>query len=139
MPSWDWPCSRRCSPLVQLAALAVAWAVYARGSRSRAGLAVACAASVVGFVAFAKVLSPQFLVWLLPLVPLVLGRAGLIACGLLAAALVTTQLWFPFHYWEVVALKDTTWLVLVRNLLLVALFAVLVAAIRREREVSRSE
>jgi uncharacterized membrane protein len=124
--------------LVQIAALAAVWVLYARGPRSRAGLAAACAASVVGFVAFAKVLSPQFLVWLVPLVPLVLGRVGLLACGLLAAALVTTQLWFPFRYWDVVTLGNATWLVLARNLLLVALFAVLLVAIRRERGELRS-
>jgi hypothetical protein len=68
----------------------------------------------------------------------VLGRAGLVACGLLAAGLVTTQLWFPFRYWDVVALENATWLVLVRNLMLVALFAVLLLAIRGERGELRS-
>jgi hypothetical protein len=63
---------------------------------------------------------------------------GLAASSLLAAALVTTQLWFPFRYWDVVALGNATWLVLVRDLLLVALFVVLVSTSRREREAPRS-
>jgi hypothetical protein len=92
----------------------------------------------VAFVAFAKVLSPQFLIWLIPVVPLVLGRIGVIAAGLLAGAVVTTQLFFPYRYWRVVALENDAWLVVMRNALLIALFAVLLVAIRREREEPRS-
>jgi hypothetical protein len=72
-------------------------------------------------------------------VPLVAGSAGLTAAGLLAAGLVTTQLWFPHRYWDVVALEPVGVLVLVRDLLLVALFAVLlVAAIRPGSGAARS-
>jgi hypothetical protein len=124
--------------IVQFAAVAAAWVLFARGRGGRAAFLAAGAASVVALVAFAKVLSPQFLIWLIPLVPLVLGRVGVIASTLLAAALVTTQLWFPYRYWDMVALESATWLVLARNLLLVALFAVLLVAIRRAREAPRS-
>jgi uncharacterized membrane protein len=124
--------------VVQFAAVAAAWAIFALRGARRASFLAAAAASVVGFIAFAKVLSPQFLIWLIPLVPLVLGRVGVIASTLLAAALVTTQLWFPSRYWDMVALENATWLVLVRNILLVALFAVLLVAIRRGREAPRT-
>jgi uncharacterized membrane protein len=110
------------SVLQGLALLAV-WLVARRGS-----FLAAAAAALTAFVAFGKVLSPQFLVWLLPLVPLVAGATGLTASGLLAAALVTTQLWFPYRYWDVVALEPVGVLVLLRDLLLVALFAVLLVA-----------
>jgi hypothetical protein len=53
--------------------------------------------------------------------------------------MVTTQLWFPFRYWDVVALEPVGWLVVVRNLLLVALYAILLVALsRRGREGTRT-
>jgi uncharacterized membrane protein len=115
---------------LQLVALVAVWLFFARGRPDRERLLVASAGAVVAFIAFGKVLSPQFLIWLLPLIPLVGGTAGIAVCWLFAGALVTTQLWFPHRYWDVVALEPAGWLVLVRDLLLVALLAVLVAAIR---------
>lgn len=92
------------------------------------------AAALVAFVALGKVLSPQFLIWLVPLVPLVGGRRGLHASTLLAVALVLTQLWFPTRYWDLA--RDLaplpSGLVLARDLVLVALLVVLVRDRRRE-------
>ncbi len=113
--------------VLQAAALIVTWVWFAHGPVTRERLVRASAAAVCGFVAFSKVLSPQFLIWLVPLVPLVRGRRGLAASALLAVALVLTQLWFPFRYWDLVLHFRTipSWLVLLRDLTLVALFAVL--------------
>jgi hypothetical protein len=74
------------------------------------------------------VLSPQFLLWLLPVVPLVRGRRGVAPGALLACALVLTQLWFPYRYMALAYQFDplASWLVLARDLVLVALFVVLV-------------
>ena len=121
-----------------VAALLAVWVVFARGRMERDRLMIASAAAVVAFIAFGKVLSPQFLIWLIALVPLVAGTVGVAACWLLAAALVTTQIWFPYRYWDVVALQPVGWLVLLRDVLLVALFAVLLAAIRPGSADSRS-
>jgi hypothetical protein len=92
------------------------------------------AAALVAFVALGKVVSPQFLIWLVPVVPLVAGRRGVRASVLLAIALVLTQLWFPTRYWdlarELAALPSV--LVLARDLVLVALLVVLVRGSRRE-------
>jgi hypothetical protein len=107
-------------------ALCALWIVFARRRAEVDALLAASAAAVAAFVAFGKVLSPQFLVWLVPLVPLVAGGTGLAAAAVLGAALVTTQLWFPHRYWDVVALEAVGWLVLVRDLVLVALFVVLI-------------
>ena len=73
-------------------------------------------------------LSPQFLIWLVPVVPLVAGLRGLRASVLLAAALVLTQLWFPSRYWDLARELDPlpSTLVLLRDLVLVALLVVLV-------------
>ena len=123
----------------QLVAVGVVWAVFAARDRGREGLLTAGAASVAAFIAFGKVLSPQFLIWLVPLVPAVAGAGGLAACTVLLVVLVTTQLWFPFRYWDVVALEPVSWLVLVRNLLLVALYAILLVTLsRRQRGAARS-
>ena len=95
------------------------------------------AAALVAFVALGKVLSPQFLIWLAPVVPLVAGLRGVRASALLAAALALTQLWFPSRYWdlarELAGLPSA--LVLARDLVLVALLVVL---LRRERGSPRS-
>jgi hypothetical protein len=113
-----------------LQALAVIgiWTWFGRGLAERDRLVRACAAAVCAFIAFGKVLSPQFLIWLVPLVVLVRGRRGLAAGALFALALVLTQLWFPFRYWDLAlhfaALPSS--LVLARDLVLLALLAVLV-------------
>ena len=117
--------------VLQAVALVAIWVLAARGPLTPARLAAASAASVVAFVAFGKVLSPQFLIWLVPLVPLVAGRPGIAAAALLGAALVATHLWFPRSYWDMVALEWEGWLVLARNLLLVALALVLAVATGR--------
>ena len=111
--------------VVQAAALVATWVLFARGPASRSRLLLASAAALVAFVSLGKVLSPQFLIWLIPVIPLVAGRRGLTASALLAAALLLTQLWFPYRYWELALQLGTleSWLVLVRDLVLVALFA----------------
>src|SRR5262245_7252677 len=122
---------------LQAAAVVALWIWFAARPRSNRELVAACAGAVAIFVAFGKVLSPQFLIWLIPLVPLVRGRRGLLASGLLAAALVLTQLWFPQRYWDYALRFATTesWLVLARDLVLVALAVVLVV---KERPRARS-
>ncbi len=111
--------------LLQVSAVVGLWVAFARGSADPQRLARYAAAVVVAFVALGKVLSPQFLIWLVPLVA-VAGRRA--AWALLAAALVLTQLWFPFRYWRLALQFDpfASWLVLVRDVVLVALLVALV-------------
>jgi hypothetical protein len=112
--------------LLPLSLLAI-WTAAARGPATPERLVRYSAASVTAFVAFEKVLSPQFMIWLLPLVPLVRGRRGLIASGLLALALLLTQLWFPIRYWDLALhfAPFPSWLVLARDLVLLVLLATL--------------
>ena len=86
---------------------------------------------MVAFVAVGKVLSPQFLIWLLPLVPLVRGRRGFAASALLGLALLLTQVWFPIRYFDLVAFDPfPSWVLLARDVVLVALLVVLTAPAR---------
>jgi hypothetical protein len=95
----------------------------------------ASAAAVCAFVAFGKVLSPQFLIWLIPVVPLVRGRRALWAGALLLAALVLTQVWFPFRYFRLALDFEAglSWVLLARDLVLVALAVLLVWPSHRSR------
>jgi hypothetical protein len=121
------------STLLVLALVGI-WVAAARGPATPERLVRWSAASVAAFVALGKVLSPQFLIWLAPLVPLVAGVRGLRASVLLAAALVLTQLWFPSRYWELARDLDplVSMVVLLRDLTLVAVLIVLVRDTRRE-------
>jgi hypothetical protein len=127
--------------VVQLAVLAyVWWRFAARASASRVMLAEAALAVLVAFVALGKVLSPQFLLWLLPAAGLVSGRRLWAALGLLATACALTRGWFPDRYWSYVFHFDqlVSWLVLARDLALVALLALVVAAVRSPGGAPRS-
>ena len=121
--------------VLQVAALVAVWIAFMRGRPTGEALVRASAAVLVVFVALGKVLSPQFLIWLIPIVPLVRGRRGVLASGLLAVALVLTQLWFPFRYWDLANHFDAepSWLVLARDVLLVALAVVLALPSTAER------
>ena len=121
--------------LVQLAV--IVW-IWLRRPSGKEELLRWSAAAVVAFVALGKVLSPQFLIWLVPLVPLVAGVRGLRASALLAVALLLTQLWFPSRYWDLARELDPfpSTLVLLRDLTLVAVLVVLVRD--RKREPARS-
>jgi Glycosyltransferase family 87 len=124
----------RLSPILQAAAVLLVLVLFARLRPRAETLLLASAATVTGVVAFGKVLSPQFLIWLVPLFALLVSRRTLAAVALFAAALVLTQLWWPTRFLELLELGDVVWLVVVRNVLLVALFALLVVMLRRGGE-----
>jgi hypothetical protein len=112
------------SSVAQVAAVAVALLLFLRARPSGERLTLATAATLAGFLAFARFVSPQYLVWLVPIVPLVGGVAGVVATALLGGALLAGRLWF-FDYREVFALEGIVWLVVGRDLLLVAVYGVL--------------
>ena len=113
------------STIAQLAAVLAVLVLAWRRRDSAPALVLAVTATLVGFTAFAKVISPQFLTWVVPLVPLVAGRAGLRATGLLGAALLLTQV--EQRGWEGLTIESwAVWALLARNVLLVVVFAVLV-------------
>jgi 8-oxo-dGTP pyrophosphatase MutT (NUDIX family) len=115
--------------VAQIAVVVAIWVWFARAHRDRAELVRAAAAVIVAFVALGKVLSPQFLIWLIPFVPLVRGARGLRACSVFAVSLVLTQSWFPHHYWSYALhfSEPVSFLVLARDVVLLALLGVLIA------------
>ncbi|MDX6370853.1 MAG: hypothetical protein QOG93_2355 [Gaiellaceae bacterium] len=128
------------STLVQVGVLGWIWASFARGRGDGEALVRSTAATLCAFVALGKVLSPQFLIWLIPIVPLVRGRRGLWASALLATALVLTQVWFPFRYFRLALGFEAglSWVLLARDLALVALTVLLAFTLRR-RAATRPE
>jgi hypothetical protein len=121
------------STALQAGVLIWIWAAFVRGRSDTEALVRSTAATLCAFVAFGKVLSPQFLIWLIPIVPLVRGRRGLLASALFGVALVLTQLWFPSRYFRLALDFETglSWLLLARDLTLVALVAVLAVRLKR--------
>lgn len=99
-----------------------------RGEESDArALVLASLAAVAAFAAFGKVLSPQFLIWVLPLGALALAWGMPALAGAVLAAVALTLIEFPAHYDDVVAREPAAlWLVALRDAVL-ALAVVLAA------------
>lgn len=118
------------STAVMVALLAaVAWTLWIGLRRARppgdARLFVAAAAAtLVVLLVAGKVLSPQFLVWLLPVAFLVAGRYGPATFAIAAGAMLLTLAYFPDRYWDLVALEPFPIALLVlRDTALIALLA----------------
>ena len=110
------------SSLGALALVLLVARAYWRGPDTDARLVTAFAAAVSAFTVFGKVLSPQFLVWLVPLVPLAAGRRGRLAACAFFAALALALPEYLYAERGLLVQNWTVWLLLVRNALLVAMF-----------------
>jgi hypothetical protein len=123
---WSKAAARLAFPVQAAALLAVAWRSWR--ARGREPLRHA-AAAVLGFVAFGKVLSPQYVAWPLALIGAAEGRAGGRARRLYLPACLATTAIYP---WNIEALGHfETWPVVLlnlRNALLVAVWLVLLLA-----------
>jgi hypothetical protein len=114
-------------------ALALLWLVWRRPTTD--ALVLAALAITLAFVCFSKVLSPQYVVWFLPLAACaaaIPARAARLGAGLAAVASLVTQLWFPGRYFDVV--YQHAWAVVavgVRNALLLAALAATARALAR--------
>jgi hypothetical protein len=87
------------------------------------------AALILAFMLGSKVLSPQYVIWLLTLVPLSFGGlAGVGVSAVFLAACLTTTLVFPYYYTDLMNFRfPGPELLLGRNLLLVLLWVLLLA------------
>jgi uncharacterized membrane protein len=101
------------SAVAVLASIALVTWLYAR---RRLSFLVACAAAVTGFVAFDKVFSAQYVVWLAPFAPL----GGVVASALTVAVLVLTHV--VFSHRGALAAQHDVGLLLARDLAVVLLF-----------------
>lgn len=110
-----------------LALVLLWWSVSRSRSDPREELVRCSAAVVTTAVALGSVLSPQYVIWLIPLVPLAGGRRGAAATLVLALAAILTHLWFPWGYFKYASGLDTnhTMLLLARNLALLATAVIL--------------
>lgn len=92
------------------------------------------AIAIATFIVGGKVFSPQFLIWLLPLIPLIKGRDRGLITGLFAAVLLLTQWEFPARYWELYLLqKHMVVEVAARNLLLGLVLILMMVSLGREQ------
>jgi len=124
MPLWARPALN----IVSLAVIGASWWCAERrrrqGASDDAWYALAPLASVLSLLIFAPILSPQYIVWMLPFAAIVAVRGDrLIACLTLAVTVVTAVSYITVPSAAEGALYGTL-PVLTRNLLLVALFIV---------------
>jgi Glycosyltransferase family 87 len=125
------------STVLEIGTVIAIWIVFARRRNPDAeAVLLAAAAAVAALVAFDRVLSPQYLIWIVPFIPLVRGWRGFHASALLFLALGLTQTWFPQHYWPLATDHEApwSWYLLARDLALVALAGVLLLELSRARD-----
>jgi hypothetical protein len=115
------------------------WIAFARGRGDLRGLARSSTTAVFAFVLLGKVFSPQFLLWLIPLVPLVGGMLALGGSAGLGLSILLTRAYFPGRWSDLIGFEALpTWLLVARDgVLLAVLAALLVAERRRSRDVAR--
>jgi hypothetical protein len=103
---------------------AAAVALLAVGAARRPdprSLVLAALAATAAYAAFGKVLSPQYLVWTLPLMALALAWRMRVLAGALAAAMLLTFFEFPIRYAALLGRDPlTVGVVAARDALLVA-------------------
>jgi hypothetical protein len=124
--------------LAEAAALVTVWFLFARGPRMPRDLLLAVAAAVVGFVAFGKVFSPQYLVWVVAAAPLALGRVRWVALGATVGAALLTRYMYTDGYDDLLQAGRTSWIMLGRNLVLVALFCLLLLELAARGRLDRA-
>ncbi len=64
------------------------------------------AISLLTFILFGKVFSPQYVIWLLPLIPLAMGGGRRMIVALFLVALLLTQYEYPYHYPQLVGMSE---------------------------------
>ncbi len=121
------------SVALSVALVLLAVRAYLAGPDDDARLVTAFAACTTAVVAFGKVLSPQYLTWLVPLVPLAAGRKGRAAAAAFLLALALTQPEYIVDKWGLRHQNWTVWALLGRNAALVLAFVFCLLQLRERR------
>ena len=118
----------------------VALTLSARRLDDVRGLGIAALGSAAAFASLGKVLSPQFMLWLIPLAAVALAWR-MYALGIVTtAAVAATLAWFPDRYFDLVDREDTPLIaVAVRNGLLLLVLLLIAREVRRLVRESRAE
>jgi len=134
----------RAAPLLVFALVLLVYLVIwqaRRGLRATPeAVPVAVLALMVATMCGNKVLSPQHLIWVLPVVALALVAtrwAWRVPAILMFVAMVLTQIEYPGMYWDIIALKPTAIVVIaLRNLTLIGVLATSLFALWRLQRAS---
>jgi hypothetical protein len=121
--------------LAEAAALLWIWLTFSRGRNSGLRLVRASSAAILAFVTLGKVFSPQFLIWLVPVVALAGGTLAVVGCVAVAVAILLTRAYFPSGWHDLLVFAaGPAWLVFARDLLLLCLLGVTMWALVPRRE-----
>jgi hypothetical protein len=118
----------------------VALTLSARRLDDVRGLGIATLGSAAAFASFGKVLSPQFMLWLIPLAAVALAWRMYALGVVTTAAVAATLAWFPDRYFDLVDREGTPLIaVAVRNGLLLLVLVLIAREVRRLVRESRAE
>jgi hypothetical protein len=95
-------------------------------------MVIGALAVTLAFVCFSKVLSPQYMCWLLPIAAAAWWRGAAVGSALVWLASLATQSWFPRSYFDVV--HQHAWAIVavgLRNLILLVALGATVRALAR--------
>jgi Glycosyltransferase family 87 len=124
-PDWGSQLARVALPMQCLAILFVMWRYRRSGMRDGVRYA---GAAILAFMIAGKVLSPQFLIWLIPFVTVLGGETGRLSRSIFLQACIVTTLIYPIIVLKYILDESTLWGVLVlnyRNALLLGLLYLL--------------
>lgn len=121
--------------LAGLVVVLVAVTRQAGRARDPRRLLLAALTAVLALVALGRVLSPQYVLWVLPLAALALAWGRHALAGALSAAIVLTQLEFPSRYLDVLQREPFALaLVAARNLALLAALGLALVELHRHEQ-----
>lgn len=110
--------------------------LFVRGRPTLERLMLASGAALCAWVAFGKVLSPQYLIWLIAPLAMIRGRGWSPHLVALGVAVLLTGLYYPKFYSNYQYARELPWVAVVlgRNLILIAISLYLVARLNPRDE-----